>query len=62
MKLVIRAILAIFVTASFLITKKIPVTFAKFANFSTFPFLLYKTEVLSNLLFLLFLPYLHVRV
>ena len=56
MKLVIRAILAIFVTASFLIRRKILVTFAKFADFSgaSFAFLLYKTEVLSNLLFLLF--------
>ena len=56
MKLVIRAILAIFVTASFLITRNILVTFAKFADFSgaSFAFLLHKTEVLSNLLFLLF--------
>ena len=62
-KFVILAIFATFVTQSFHLAGKIPVTFAisgKFANFTKrfLAFSLCKSIILKNLLFLLFLPYL----
>ena len=62
-KFVILAIFATFVTQSFHLARKIPVTFAIFAKFADFtkPFLAFslcKSRILKNLLFLLFLPYL----
>ena len=62
-KFVILAIFATFVTQSFHLARKIPVTFAIFEKFADFtkPFLdfsLCKSRILKNLLFLLFLPYL----
>ena len=61
-KFLIRAIFATFVTQSFHLGRKIPVTFAIFAKFADFtkPFLAFclrKSRILKNLLFLLFLPY-----
>ena len=56
MKFVVLAIFAIFVTQSFHVARKIPVTFAKFADFMK-PFLAFspcQSRILKNLSFLLF--------